>query len=379
MVLRIQVDRYTIALVSDWYYPKAGGIEYSVDSLARNLQAFGHEVHIITKNNDGVPWKDNLPVIRLKGKVIAERLISPTVYKDLHRILKAGSYDIIHAHGLDSPLAMMSLLLARIRGIPCLMTSHSLVGPLPLKYPILMAARLLLRFADALIAVSSAVEQESKAVFKGRLYRIPNGFDLRSPNGAVRSIPIDIENRRFVITTVSRMTRKKGVHDLVTIALRLLKKYDNLLFLMIGEGPLRKKLESKVNELNLAQYFLFTGEVSRGTVLDLLDKSDIFVLPSPREAFGIVILEAFLKKVPVVARNHSGVSDLITHGETGLLADDDEQMARCIEELIGRPELAASLSAAAHQELHRYRWQDIAKRVEEVYRAILHEEAGDLR
>jgi glycosyltransferase involved in cell wall biosynthesis len=61
------------------------------------------------------------------------------------------------------------------------------------------------------------------------------------------------------------------------------------------------------------------------------------------------------------------------------LADDDEQMARCIEELIGRPELAASLSAAAYQELYRYRWQDIAKRVEEVYRAILHEEACDLR
>jgi 1,2-diacylglycerol 3-alpha-glucosyltransferase len=376
MVLRIQVDKYTIALVSDWYYPKAGGVEYSVDSLARNLQAFGHEVHIITKNNDGVPWKDSLPVIRLKGKVIAERLILPAAYKDLYRILKAGSYDIIHAHGLDSPLAMVSLLLARIAGIRCLMTSHSLVGPL--RYPILMGARLFLRFADALIAVSSAVEQESKAVFKGRLYRIPNGLDLRSPNGAVRSIPIDVENR-IVITTVSRMTRKKGVHDLVTIALRLLKRYDNLLFLMIGEGPLRKKLESKINELNLAQYFLFTGEVSRSTALDLLDKSDIFVLPSPREAFGIVILEAFLKKVPVVARNHSGVSDLITHGETGLLADDDEQMARYIEELIGRPELAASLSTTAHQELHRYRWQDIAKRVEEVYKAILDEEACDLR
>ena len=80
-----------------------------------------------------------------------------------------------------------------------------------------------------------------------------------------------------------------------------------------------------------------------------------------------------------MARKHSGVSDLITHGETGLLADDDEQMARYIEELIGRPERAASLSAAAYQELHRYRWQDIAKRVEEVYRSILHEEACDLR
>jgi glycosyltransferase involved in cell wall biosynthesis len=91
MVLRIQVDKYTIALVSDWYYPKAGGIEYSVDSLARNLQALGHEVHIITKNNDGVPWKDSLPVIRLKGKVIAERLILPAAYKDLYRILRLAA------------------------------------------------------------------------------------------------------------------------------------------------------------------------------------------------------------------------------------------------------------------------------------------------
>src|SRR5919197_3539669 len=153
------MDKYTIALVSDWYYPKAGGIEYSIDSLARNLQAFGHEVHIITKNKDGVPWKDSLPVIRLKGKMIAERSISPAACKDLYRILKAGSYDIVHAHGLDSPLAMVSLLLARITGIPCLMTSHSLVGS-P-RYPILMGARLFLRFAAAKITVRTEVEQAS--------------------------------------------------------------------------------------------------------------------------------------------------------------------------------------------------------------------------
>jgi glycosyltransferase involved in cell wall biosynthesis len=364
------MHKYKVALVSDWYYPKAGGVEYSVDSLARNLQSLGHEVHIITKGYDRISWKESLPVIRLKGKVFSERLISPSAYKALYHILKRENYDLVHAHGLDSPLAILSLVIARMAGIPRLMTNHSLMGNVLRKRPVLIATRLSLKLANAVIAVSSAVEQESKSLFKGALYRIPNGIDLRSPNGKAQSIAIDVKGK-IAITTVSRMTKRKGVQELIPIAVKLLKKYDNLLFLMVGDGPLREELENKIKELNLSQNFLFTGEVSRETVFNLLDKTDIFVLPSRQEAFGVVILEAFLKKVSVVARNHSGVSDLITHGKTGLLADDNDQVVRYIEELITKPQFAESLSTAAYQELSRYQWRNIAEQIENVYSAVL--------
>ena len=371
------MHKYKVALVSDWYYPKAGGVEYSVDSLARNLQSLGHEVHIITKGYDRISWKESLPVIRLKGKVFSERLISPSAYKALYHILKRENYDLVHAHGLDSPLAILSLVIARMAGIPRLMTNHSLMGNVLRKRPVLIATRLSLKLANAVIAVSSAVEQESKSLFKGALYRIPNGIDLRSPNGKAQSIAIDVKGK-IAITTVSRMTKRKGVQELIPIAVKLLKKYDNLLFLMVGDGPLREELENKIKELNLSQNFLFTGEVSRETVFNLLDKTDIFVLPSRQEAFGVVILEAFLKKVSVVARNHSGVSDLITHGKTGLLADDNDQVVRYIEELITKPQFAESLSTAAHQELSRYQWRNIAEQIENVYSAVLDAKASGI-
>jgi glycosyltransferase involved in cell wall biosynthesis len=366
------MDTYKVALVSDWYYPKIGGIEYAINALGRNLQALGHEVHVITRQYDNVAHGDtldDLPIVRLARNPTAKFFPSPN---KLSKILQAGHYDIIHVHGLDSPMAMMSLLLAKRVGIPRVLTNHSLLGDIPLRLPLLMACKGLLRSVDAVIAVSSAVEQESAIMSKGPVYKIPNGVDTLSPNGTLQTMPLDTKGK-IVVATVSRMTKKKSGYDLVQIAPALLAKHKNLLFLMIGDGPLRRRLENKVKQMKLTRNFLFTGEISRATVLQLLEKADIFVLPSKREAFGISILEAFLKRTPVVARNHSGVSDIINHEQTGLLADNKYEMAKYLEKLITSTDLAESLSTAAFTEIAKYQWPDIARRVQDVYSRVIHE------
>ena len=113
---------------------------------------------------------------------------------------------------------------------------------------------------------------------------------------------------------------------------------------MIGDGPLRKKLEKKVEESGLSGNFYFTGEVSREKVLGYLEQADIFALPSSNEAFGISILEAMSKNVPVVAMNNSGVSDIIKNGVNGYLADNLEEFSSLLQNLIETPALRTSFA-----------------------------------
>lgn len=370
------MEKYKIALISDWYFPKVGGIEYSMHALAKILCMHGHEVNVITRNYPGYPEnciRDGVTVIRIKGKLLPgqHRLLIPNAYKELYYLLKKGNYDVLNCHGLDSPIGMSALLASRKLGIPAVVTNHSLVGH-ALHGPVLyFAGKMFLRNADAVIAVSSAVENDSKIMTKKPIYRIFNGIDSEENSFKV-FIPHNMEGK-LVISTVARMTKKKGVQNIVALAPTLLEKHKNLLFLMIGDGPLRKILEKKVEEIGLSRNFYFTGEISREEVLGYLDQTDIFALPSLDEAFGISILEAISKNVPVVAMNHSGVSDIIMNGVNGYLADNLSEFSSYLQNLVENPFQRTSFAQKASMELSNYDWNRIYEQTYRVYKKVIYE------
>jgi glycosyltransferase involved in cell wall biosynthesis len=159
----------------------------------------------------------------------------------------------------------------------------------------------------------------------------------------------------------------------VDLAPSLLKKHKNLLFVMIGDGPLREKLERTVEKEGLSENFYFTGEVSRDKVLRYLEQADIFALPSTNEAFGISILEAMSRKVPVVAMNNSGVSDIIKNGVNGYLADNLTEFSFFLEKLIEKPTLRVSFAKEALRGLSNYDWNRIGEQTTKVYTSVIYE------
>jgi len=367
------MKKLKIALVSDWFYPKKGGIEYSVYSLARALLARGHRVHIITREYAESPEVEGLSVHRVKGEPLPlqERFLEPVAYRELYHRLRLEGYDLVHVHGLDSPLAMASLIAGKSLGMPTVATNHSLVDGGLMKYLHLALGRLFLQFARGIIAVSSAVAEETRVMAPERkVYIIPNGIEGKTIENSFA------RGERIIVTTVARMTRKKGVEEVVGIAPRLLERNPRLFFQLVGDGPLREKLEAQVKEEGMADKFHFTGELPRGEVLERLEDSDIFFLPSEKEAFGISVLEALSKGVPPVARNHSGVSDIVKHGQNGYLGGDRGELEGYLEKLIESPELRASLSASALGEAPRYRWSRVVERVEEVYVEVMGRKKG---
>ncbi|AYK15428.1 MAG: glycosyltransferase family 4 protein [Methanosarcina flavescens] len=369
------MEKHKIALISDWYFPKVGGIEYSMHSLAKKLIQKGHEVHIITRSYPDIPQysiRDKVKIIRIKGSPIPgqQRFIMPTAYKELYNFLKSEKYDIINSHGLDSPLSMAALIVSRKLGFPSVVTNHSLVGDTPLSPFLYQAGKLLIRNADAVIAVSSAVEKDSKIMTEKPIYRISNGIDSEGKTIKV-PFPVDTEGKTIIIT-VARMIKKKGVQNIVHLAPLLLGKHEDLLFVMIGDGPLKKRLEKEVEESGLSRNFYFTGEVPREKVLGYLEQADIFALPSIHEAFGVSILEAISKKVPVVAMNNSGVSDIIRNGVNGYLADNLTEFSSLLQDLIEKPSLRISFAMEAARGLSKYDWNRICEQTIRVYTNVIY-------
>ena len=370
------MEKHKIAMISDWYFPKVGGIEYSMHTLAKTLSMHGYDVIVITRSYPGVPEysrRDGVSVIRVKGRPLPgqSRFLMPGAYKELFNLLKNGNYDIVNCHGLDSPIGMIALIISQKLGIPVVVTNHSLVGDTPYSSLLYLAGKLLLKNTDAVIAVSSAVEKDSKLMTKKPIYRIFNGVDSEDKIIKV-PFPVNTEEK-LVIVTVARMTKKKGVQNIVDLAPSLLEKHKNLLFLMIGDGPLREKLESTVEESGLSGNFYFTGEVPREKVLGYLEQADVFALPSSNEAFGISILEAMSKEVPVVAMNNSGVSDIINNGVNGYLADSLTEFSDYLENLIEKPALRTSFAREALRGLSNYDWNRICEQTSKVYTSVIYE------
>ncbi|MDQ1275751.1 MAG: hypothetical protein QG610_1326 [Euryarchaeota archaeon] len=140
---------------------------------------------------------------------------------------------------------------------------------------------------------------------------------------------------------------------------------------VIENGSLTKKLEKKAEKCGLSGNFCFTGEIPCRTVFDYLEQADIFAHPSSDEGFGISILEAILKKVPIVAMNHGGVSDIIENGVNGFLADNLTEFSSRLETRIENPDLRAELSQKAAEGLSKYDWNRIYEQTCRVYTGVI--------
>lgn len=176
------MEKRKVVLISDWYFPQVGGIEYSMHALAKTLAVHGHEVSVITRSYPGVPehcTRDGVSVIRIKGKPFPglRRFLMPNAYKQLYYLLKKGDYEIVNCHGLDSPIGISALIASRRLKIPVVITNHSLVGHTIYGPFLYLLGKLFLRCADAVIAVSSAVEKDSRVMTVKPIYRIFNGVD----------------------------------------------------------------------------------------------------------------------------------------------------------------------------------------------------------
>lgn len=357
-----------VALVTDWYLPRVGGIESYLADLVPALSALGHDVHVITSTpGEAEPRVHRLGLPRLpRWDVVA----SPRAIARLTEILRAERFDVVHGLSLYSPLAHAAMYVGRKLGVPTVLSSHSLLGRArEIACSLWHDAHGWGAWPEVITGVSSlAAEEARRAARRDRGHVLPNGIDLQAwtPPSAPRP-----EGRPPTVVSVMRLTRRKRPLELV----RAIPRIDARLpgarrprFVFVGDGPLRGDVERLAVRLGVRDRVEVLGARPRADVRAVLSRADVFALPTEQEAFGIAVLEARAMGLPVVARAGCGVGDLVSHGVNGLLAEGPEDFAAHVARLVGDELLRARLAGAARGGLEVFDWPAIAARHLEVYR-----------
>ena len=357
-----------IVLACDWWAPRIGGIESVLRDLAAAHAARGHDVHVLTTTRNAAP---------LQG-VRIERIVTPMIggiavpnplrISDLVERLEKDRPDVVHAHGMFSPLAIGMVAASARARVPSVLTIHSLLQP----PPVFVAAKAIFstfaRGSGVVTGVSRAVAADIERA-AGRSARVvPNGLDLDVWQSA-GSLPFR-ERDEVLVAAVMRLAPKKRPRDLLEAfaAACAARPMLPLRLSIAGDGPERAALERLAVRLGCADRVAFLGAQTHDQVRALLSRAAVFAHPGTREAFGIALLEARAAGVPVVAMNAGGVPDVVEHNRSGLLAGSKKEFARYLTALVADTALRRRLGEAGRSLLDAYRWQRVASMYEAVYR-----------
>ncbi|WP_456395530.1 glycosyltransferase family 4 protein [Thermococcus sp.] len=383
-----------IAIASDWFYPKVGGIEAHMDELARHLLDAGHEPHVITHDyryltpyNDGFPY----PVHRFRGSVYLRDYhisLSPGQLWRINGLYKSVDFDVTHVHSIYSPFSIAVANLSRgIRGVPVVATNHSFFGEPRLGGVIKSLLRYYLRRMDAFVAVSTPVAEDTRKLLGRSLGNrivttIPNGIDVeywRPPEEEEREKARDMLNlggNEIALLYVGRMTERKQAHRLPFVISKALEmsgtpKY-RIRIIIIGNGPMKKALESNLDATGLRERAILMDFIPRQNLREIYWAADVVLMPGMLEAFPIVGLEASATGKLIVGRNESGLSDLIVDGQTGFLSYSEEELSQKLAAVLSRTELIPRMGKEARERAEReFSWDVILKRLLEVYRTAI--------
>ncbi|NLE04213.1 MAG: glycosyltransferase family 4 protein [Crenarchaeota archaeon] len=206
---------------------------------------------------------------------------------------------------------------------------------------------------------------------------IPNGVDTDrfTPIGEYEKIrqQIKLGNRKMVLC-VGRLILRKGINYLIEAAKQITKEYTNILFVLVGNGPLRNQLEFEITSAGLNKNFQFLGDVSEEDLPKIYRCADVFVLPSIQEGQGIVLLEAQASGKPVVAFNISGVTEALQNNQTGFLVKprSSDDLAQVILKLLSDAPLREKMGAKGREfVLHNLSWDITAKKQYSVYKEAI--------
>ena len=351
-----------VALLSDCYLPRLGGIEVQVHDLAGQLRAHGHEVEVFTatpgshgERHGFIETVDEVRVHRMALRLPWELPVNPLAPPEVRRRLADGGFDVAHVHmGVVSPFATDMADVALGLGLPTAITWHCLIERSRPLFRLTGHARRWASRGAALSAVSGVAADAVRSVVRGAEVRVlPNGIDvglwapphLREPEPEP-SQPTEPTEPVRVLAAMRLAARKRpiAVLEVAAAARELLPADVRFTVELMGEGPERRRLEQFAGAHHMESWLRLPGRVSRDELRRRYWASDLYLTPARLEAFGIAALEARTAGMPVLARAGTGVGEFVEDGVNGLLAADDEALAGCLAKLVLDTPLRAQIA-----------------------------------
>jgi glycosyltransferase involved in cell wall biosynthesis len=292
--------------------------------------------------------------LRLRGAA------DPTVLGRAVELVRRTRPHVVHTHMMKADL--VGGLAARLGGAPVLVSTKHNEDDYLRWPPLALAARAVAELADRLIVISDAVGRFFRRrllLRESRMTRIFHGLPVngRGPADPAerdafrRELGLGRDTR--LVVTVARLTRQKGIDDLLHAASAARDALPDAVFLIVGRGELRDALRETARRLDLGDRARFLG--LRHDVERILSCADLLVLPSLWEGFGLVLLQAMDAGLPIVATRAGAIPEVVVDGETGLLAPprDPDSLATAILRVLRNPDRAAAMGRAGRERLGR--------------------------
>jgi glycosyltransferase involved in cell wall biosynthesis len=295
---------------------------------------------------------------------------------DLVKLIRAKGVAVLHTH--EFFMNTLGLMASWLTGVPLVATVHGR-NYYSDRARRRIAYRLVGRFAGRLVTVSEANKRflaERVGIPPRRVQVIPNGVpvDGRASSVALSALreSLGLNQHHPVIGTVGSLYPVKGHRYLIDAAPFVLERFPQAIFVIVGQGGLRKELEAQAARLEVAAHLRFLGH--REDVHNLLSIYDIFVLPSLSEGMPLALLEAMAAGLPAVATRVGGVMEVLDDRKTGLLVPsrDSRALADKMITLLGDPPLAKELGEAArHVAASRFPLAGMVRAYEGIYSQVI--------
>jgi glycosyltransferase involved in cell wall biosynthesis len=173
-----------------------------------------------------------------------------------------------------------------------------------------------------------------------------------------------------VVTFLGRITLQKGPEYFIEAAYKVLKVMTDVRFVMAGSGDMMERMMRRAASLRITDRFYFTGFLKGSDVFSMLKISDVYIMPSVSEPFGISPLEAMQSNVPVIISKQSGVSEVLTHAVKTDFWDIDA-MADAIYAILNYPALSKMFIKNGREEVVRLKWDNSARHVRDIYYRVI--------
>ncbi|MBN2681240.1 MAG: glycosyltransferase family 4 protein [Bacteroidales bacterium] len=286
-------------------------------------------------------------------------------------IANKNSFDVIHAHDwLTYPAGIAA---KEVSGKPLVIHVHATEFDRSgenVNQNVYDIERRGMEVADKIITVSNLTRQiviERYGINPNKITTVHNAVE---PVDIIKTPQYPKGVKEKIVTFLGRITFQKGPDYFVEAAYKVLQKDPNVRFVMAGSGDMTNRMIKRVAALGIASRFHFAGFLKGQEVIEMFNMSDVYVMPSVSEPFGISPLEAMRSNVPVIISKQSGVSEILRHA---LKVDfwDIDDLSDAIYGMLNYESLGEMFKKFGKDEVDNLKWENAAIKVKEVYKSVV--------
>ena len=385
-----QREKLKILITTDLYTTNTNGVVTSVQNLFGELKAKGHDVRILTISEDMHSHKEGAVyyIRSLPLGMVYPDVRMPTSFR--HKLIQElidWKPDVIHSQ-CEFFSFQFATRISRLTGAPIVHTYHTLyeqyVGYLvPSKRVGNVLVRVLsrerLKKVKTVVAPTQKVEDTLHSYgIHSPISVVPSGISLEQHHQRLtpeqrleKRRALGIRDDQQVMLNLGRLGTEKNLGELMELFAEAQKENENLVFLIVGDGPAKEDLEKQAKALGVADHVIFTGMVEPSEVQNYYQLADVFVSASTSETQGLTYIEAAANGLPLLCRQDECLNDVLKEGENGYEYTSAEEFLKAIDAVLEDPEWREEASKRSEEIAAGFGKKAFGDAIENVYESVL--------